>query len=90
MRPRRCGGRRSPDAPRTPDPACWLHITHPALFGEPVIMNIASLAKSVAKIAAPMAAEKVFGMIPGVGVLAGPLAGKLTRSLLNKAAAEAK
>ena len=49
---------------------------------------MAKAAAPIAKRLAPMAAQTLVGMIPGVGGIAGPLAGKLTRSMLNEATAE--
>jgi hypothetical protein len=56
-------------------------------FGK-ILKSVANVAAPIAKKLAPMAAQAVFGSIPGIGGIAGPLAGKLTSSLLNEATAE--
>ncbi|PZV10625.1 MAG: hypothetical protein DCF22_16200 [Leptolyngbya sp.] len=49
---------------------------------------LAKVAALLAKKLAPIAAKALVGMIPGVGAIAAPLAGKLTSALVNEAEME--
>jgi hypothetical protein len=53
------------------------------------LKSLAKIAAPIAKKLAPIAARTLVGMIPGVGAVAGPLAGKLTQSLLREGEMEA-
>jgi hypothetical protein len=52
------------------------------------LKSLAKVAAPLAKKLAPMAARTLVGMIPGVGAVAGPLAGKLVGTLLREAEME--
>jgi hypothetical protein len=53
------------------------------------LKSLAKVAAPIAKRLAPIAARTLVGMIPGVGAVAGPLAGKLTSALLREGEMEA-
>ncbi|MBD2057530.1 hypothetical protein H6F88_16125 [Oculatella sp. FACHB-28] len=53
------------------------------------LKSLAKVAAPIAKRLAPIAARTLVGMIPGVGAVAGPLAGKLTSALLKEGEMEA-
>lgn len=52
------------------------------------LKSLAKLAAPLAKTLAPIAARALVGMIPGVGAVAGPLAGKLVSTLVREAEME--
>lgn len=52
------------------------------------LKSLAKVAAPLAKKLAPIAARSLVGMIPGVGAIAGPLAGKLTAALVQEAEME--
>ena len=54
-----------------------------------ILGKVAKIAAPIAKRLAPFAAKALVGMIPGVGAIAGPLAGKLVSTLVQEGEAEA-